>query len=99
MSEEFEIVRVLEEVAKHGVSAKTNKEWSMARVELSNGEGVFIFNPIQVGDKVKSVQNGDFTNYQLIKADPKHDEIMSALKDIQKMLKDKDVGDIPNFNV
>ena len=84
---EFEVVRVLEEVAKHGIS-KTGKDWSMARVELSNGEGVYVFNPITAGDKVVAEQNGEFTNYKLVKPDPKHDEIMKALREIYKALKE-----------
>jgi hypothetical protein len=82
------VTEVLEEVAKHGVSAKTGKEWSQARVGLSNGESVFIFNPIKVGDEVKEVQNGEYRNWVVVKPDPKHDEVMKALREIYSLLKE-----------
>lgn len=81
-SREATVSEILEEVAKHGVSAKTGKDWSMARVSLSNGDSTFIFNPIKVGDKVREVQNGEFKNWQIIKSNPQHEEITTLLNKI-----------------
>lgn len=80
--QESSVIQIVDENAKSGVSAKSGKPWSMSRVGLKNGESVFIFNPIEVGDVVEAVQNGDYTNWQKKKVDPKHDEIMKALRAI-----------------
>ena len=82
--QEATVTQIVDANAKSGTSAKTNKPWSMSRVGLSNGESVFIFNPIEVGDVVEAVQNGDYTNWQKKKVDPKHEEIMKALRAIYK---------------
>lgn len=86
--EESSVIRVLDERAKYGKSAKTGKDWSMSRVELQNGESVFIFNPIDIGDQVEAVQDGEYKNWRKKRADPKHDEIMKALREIYKLLTD-----------
>lgn len=82
------VVRILEEFANHGISKKTGKDWSQARVELSNGESVFMFNPVKEGDRVNEVQNGEYKNWIVAKPDPKHDEVMKALREIYKLLKE-----------
>lgn len=81
------VTEIIEEVAKHGISAKTGKDWSMAKVKLSTGQEAWIFNPIAVGDKVTSVKNGDYENWTKVKPDPKHDEIMTALRLIMAEVK------------
>lgn len=80
--QESSVIRILDDNAKHGVSAKTGKGWSMSRVELQNGESVFMFNPIEIGQVVEAVKDGDFTNWRAKRPDPKHDEIMKALRAI-----------------
>lgn len=82
MIEESIVNKVLDANAKSGYSEKTKKDWSMSRVELKNGETAFIFNPIEVGDVVEAVQNGEYKNWQKKKVDPKHDEIMKLLREI-----------------
>lgn len=84
--EEVTVKQIIDEVAKHGVSQKTGKDWSQARVGLSNGESVFIFNPVKVGDKVAQVQRGEYTNWQVIKPDPKHEEVMNMLNKIYRAI-------------
>lgn len=84
---ESTVTEILDDNAKHGVSSKTGKPWSMARVGLQNGESTFIFNPIDIGDIVVEVQNGEFKNWQKKKSDPKHDEIIKLLKEILKAVK------------
>lgn len=88
-----EVVKVIDPFAKSGFSEKTQKEWSMAYVELSNGEKARIFNPIAVGDKVESVQNGEYKNWVKVRP-PKVDgnEVMEALKRIESKL-DKLLGE------
>lgn len=81
MDKESSVLRVLDDNAKNGVG-KTGKPWSMSRVELKNGESVFIFNPIDIGDVVVEVQNGEYRNWQKKKLDPKHDEIINLLNKI-----------------
>lgn len=80
------VIKILDPEAKRGISQKTGKAWSMARVELSNGEGVFIFNPVEVGDAVEKIKNGEFENWQKKRIDPKHDEIVGKLDQILKIL-------------
>ena len=85
MNEQATVTQILDEFAKHGHSDKTGKDWSMSRVGLSNGESVFIFNPIAVGDTVEAKQNGDYKNWAKVTAqkaedNAKHDELMKALK-------------------
>lgn len=83
MDKEASVINIIEPNAKSGVG-KNNKPWSMARVELSNKESVFVFNPVEIGDVLVAVQNGEYINWQKKKADPKHDEIMGALRAIYK---------------
>lgn len=78
--------QILDDRAKHGYSEKTKKEWSMSRVGLSNGESAFIFNPIEVGDIVEEQINGEYKNWAKKKTDPKHEEIMKALREIYKAI-------------
>jgi hypothetical protein len=85
---EVTVKEIIEEVAKHGVSAKTGKDWSTAKVELSTGESAYIFNPVKAGDKVHEVQNGEYKNWVVVKPDPKHDEIMTALRKIYELIKE-----------
>lgn len=82
--QEATVKQILEGEAKSGVSQKTGKPWSQARVELSNGESVFIFNPIAVGDTVVAKQNGEYLNWGKKQVDAKHEEIMKALRAIYK---------------
>lgn len=82
MSDRAKVREIIEAVAMEGVSAKTGRPWSKAKVELDNGVQTFIFNPIRVGEEVESFQNGDYKNWRLVKSDPKHDEIMLALRKI-----------------
>lgn len=80
------VTQILDDKAKHGYSEKTKKEWSMSRVGLSNGESAFIFNPIEVGDVVEEQINGEYKNWAKKKLDPKHEEIMKALREIYKAI-------------
>ena len=82
MNDKSRVREIIDAEAKSGVSAKTNKPWSSAKVELENGTQTYIFNPIKVGDEVESFQNGEYTNWRLVKSDPKHEEIMTALRKI-----------------
>lgn len=84
--DEATVTEILDDRAKFGTSAKTNKEWSMSRVGLNNGESTFIFNPIEIGDVVTLVVNGEYKNWQKKKVDPKHEEIMKALREIYKAI-------------
>ena len=56
------------------------------KVELENGDQVWIFNPIAVGQEVESYtterDGTSYTNWRLVRVDPKHDEIMTALRKI-----------------
>jgi hypothetical protein len=78
------VIQILDDRAKHGVSSKTGKEWSMSRVGLSNSESAFIFNPIEIGDVVELKINGEYKNWEKKKVDPKHEEIMKALRELYK---------------
>ena len=83
VNEEATVTQILDDNAKHGYSERTKKDWSMARVGLSNSESVFIFNPIAVGDKVEARKSGDYTNWVKVKADPARDAIMTRLDAIE----------------
>lgn len=82
---EATVTEILDDSAKSGMG-KNGKPWSMSRVGLSNGESVFIFNPIDIGQVVESVQDGEYINWKPKKADPKHDEIMAALRKIYQAI-------------
>lgn len=86
MNEKSRVREIIDAEAKSGVSAKTNKPWSQAKVELENGEQVWIFNPIEVSQEVESYtterDGTSYTNWRLVRVDPKHDEIMTALRKI-----------------
>ena len=84
--EDATVIQIVDDNAKSGVSAKTNKPWSMSRVGLSNGESTFIFNPIEIGQVVEAVKDGEYINWRPKKPDPKHDEIMGALREIYKAI-------------
>ena len=75
------VTEILDDNAKSGIG-KNGKPWSMSRVGLSNGESIFIFNPIELGQVVESHQDGAYTNWKPKKEDPKHEEIMNALRKI-----------------
>ena len=79
------VTEILDDNAKSGMG-KNGKPWSMSRVGLNNGESVFIFNPIDIGQVVESHQDGEYINWKPKKADPKHDEIMKALREIYKAI-------------
>jgi hypothetical protein len=89
--QESTVTEILDDSAKSGVSAKTGKAWSMSRVGLANGESVFIFNPIELGQVVEAVKDGEYTNWRPKRVDPKHDEIMKALRQIYAAVKPVDV--------
>lgn len=84
--EDSTVTQILDDNAKSGTSAKTNKPWSMSRVGLANGESTFIFNPIEIGDVVEATKNGEYINWAKKKVDPKHDELMKALRANYKLL-------------
>lgn len=86
MNEIAAVIKIMDNRAKFGTSAKTGKDWSMSRVELNNGESCFIFNPVEIGDAVEKVKNGEFENWQKHRVDPKHDEIVKKLDEIIKLL-------------
>lgn len=87
MSDVVAVIKIMDTRAKYGKSQKTGKDWSMSYVELNNGESAYIFNPIEIGDVVESVQNGEFKNWQKQKApDPKHKELLDRLDRIIKIL-------------
>lgn len=79
------VTEVLDDRAKVG-KTKTGKDYSMSRVGLSNGESAFIFNPIEIGDVVEEQINGEYKNWAKKKLDPKHEEIMKALREIYKAI-------------
>ena len=81
MNDKSRVREIIDAEAKSGIG-KNNKPWSMSKVELENGVQTYIFNPIKAGDLVESVQNGEFLNWQIVKIDVKHDEIMTALRKI-----------------
>lgn len=76
------VIEIIDPKAKFGTSQKTGKAWSMSRVSLSNGESTFMFNPIELGQVVESVQDGEYKNWRVKKPNPQHDEIMAALRKI-----------------
>ena len=84
---EATVTEIVDDNAKHGYSEKTKKDWSMSRVGLNNGDSVFIFNPIDIGDVVTEVETNGYKNWMKKKVDPKHDEIMHALKEIYLAIK------------
>lgn len=79
------VTEVLDDRAKVG-KTKTGKDYTMSRVGLSNGESTFIFNPIEIGDVVEEQINGEYKNWAKKKLDPKHEEIMKALREIYKAI-------------
>lgn len=80
----MQVREIVDAEVKSGVGAKG--PWTQALVELEDGQQVRIFQPIKVGDNVESYEtesNGTkYTNWRLVKSDPKHDEIMTALRKI-----------------
>lgn len=48
-------------------SVRETANWSMALVELSDGQQVRIFNPISVGDEVESYLKDGYTNWKIKK--------------------------------
>lgn len=60
-----EVVEILDPQIKTGVGQKG--EWSQAKVKLKNGEIAYIFQPIEVGDMVEAFQNGQYTNWKIVK--------------------------------
>jgi len=74
------VTEIVEAHAKSGYSEKTKKDWSMARVGLSNGESCFMFNPVSLGDVVEQKEINGYQNWVKVKVDPRHEEIMKGLK-------------------
>lgn len=60
-----EVVEILDPSVKTGVGQKG--EWTQAKVKLKNGETAYIFQPIEVGDMVEAFQNGQYTNWKIVK--------------------------------
>jgi hypothetical protein len=65
----------------------------MSRVELDNGEGVFVFNPIAVGDVVEAKENNGYKNWAKKRVDPRNEAndqfqkyVLAYLKDIRARL-------------
>ena len=97
MNEQVTVTQILDDFAKHGHSDKTGKDWSMSRVGLSNGESVFIFNPIAVGDAVEAKENNGYKNWAKVNPkaqaeNAKHDEVVARLDRVERLLKAIYVG-------
>lgn len=91
MNDRVTVTEVLDNFAKHGHSDKTNKDWSMSRVGLSNGESAFVFNPIAVGDVVEAKENNGYKNWFRVNPkaqaeNAKHDELVNRLDRIERLL-------------
>lgn len=94
LESESHVIDVVEERAKFGTSPKTGKGWSMSRVRLANEELVFTFNPVDIGDVLVKEEKDGYTNWVKKRTDPKHEEIMKALRELYKLVKEiKDGSD------
>lgn len=82
---EATVIQIVDDNAKNGTT-KAGKPYTMSRVGLSNSESVFVFNPVSIGDVLESVESGGYINWVHKKTDPKHDEIMKALREIYKAI-------------
>lgn len=80
------VTEILDANAKSGQRKDGKGTWSMSRVGLSNGESTFIFNPVELGNEVEAYEKDGFKNWRVKKPDPKHDEIMKALRAIYKAI-------------
>lgn len=60
-----EVAEILDPSVKTGVGKLG--EWTQAKVKLKNGETAYIFQPIEVGDMVEAFQNGEYTNWKIVK--------------------------------
>lgn len=82
---ESSVLDIIDNNAKHGTSSKTGKDWSMSKVKLQNQEVVYIFNPIDIGDVVESVQNGEYLNWQKVKPEKSPSEIPPSTAQLDRI--------------
>ncbi len=87
--EVLSVTEIVAEDFKRGHSEKTGKDWSLSKYKASNGVEFSCFDKLEIGDVVHLEKNGDYWNGRKpTQADAKHDEIMKALREIYKLLKD-----------
>lgn len=91
--ETAKVTQILDDNAKSGVRKDGKGNWSMSYVGLSNGESVYIFNPVAIGNEVEAVVDGQYKNWKVKKIDPKHEEIMNALRQIYKAVTSHTLND------
>lgn len=84
---------VVKEIVEQNIKSGTNKlgkPWAQTVVELENGTQARIFEPIKVGDEVESYttekDGQSYTNWRIVKHDPKHDDLMLAMREIYKLV-------------
>jgi len=58
----MKVTRIIDAAFKTGVSAKTNKPWTMIKIE-AEGKPATGFGPVSVGDEVDLTYNEQYKNY------------------------------------
>jgi len=92
VDDNLDIVKeILELRFKTGVSSKTGKEWAIHRILTNSGKTCNTFDDVEPGDTVKLTYNDEYKSWNATKprkADNQHDEIMKALRELYKLLKE-----------
>lgn len=74
---------------KSGTNTK-GQTWTIKKIALESGKNATTFDEVQPGDEVKVVYDDKYDQYKASKprvTDVQHEEIMKALKEIYKLIK------------
>lgn len=87
---ETSVTEIIAKNFKSGVSSKTNKPWAIHKYKANTGVEFTSFDDLEIGDVVR-LERTDYgwSGKKPREADLKHDEIMTALREIYKLLKER----------